>query len=58
MRNRATSWAAEVRFSAGAKNFSFLHSVQNGFGDPTSLLSDGYRGLSCQFVKLTTLIFI
>jgi hypothetical protein len=36
-----TGWAAEVRFPAGTRGFSRLHSVQTGWGSPS--LCNSYR---------------
>jgi hypothetical protein len=52
-------WTARVRFPAGARDFSFLHSVQTDSEPHPSLLSNGYLGLfprdkAAMGVKLTT----
>jgi hypothetical protein len=56
---RATGWMAWVRFPAGERDFSILHSVQNNAGATPSLLFNEYlglfpKGLSGWGVKLTT----
>jgi hypothetical protein len=43
---RATSWVATVRFPAGARDFSLLHSVRTGFGEHTASSLMGTRALS------------
>jgi hypothetical protein len=45
---RATSWMAGVRFPAGAKDFSLLHSVQVGSGAHPAFLSKGYSEVKRQ----------
>jgi hypothetical protein len=56
----ATGWTAGIRFPAGARNFSFLHSVHTGSGThPVYYPMDtggSFWGPISRGVKLTTSI--
>jgi hypothetical protein len=43
---RITGWVAAIRFPAGGKGFSLLHSVQTGSGNPPASYSIGTGDLS------------
>jgi hypothetical protein len=51
VQQQAKRWMARVRFLAGARDFSLLHSVQTGSGGPTI---QWVLGGSSQGMKLTT----
>jgi hypothetical protein len=59
----ATGWMARLRFPAGVRNFSLLHSIKTDSRGPPYFLSNGHqerfpRGLSGQGLKLTTRLLL